>query len=143
VWHAPTTTQAERKQLLRGLIKEVTVTTCPMTIPVAVRWQTTTCPVLEVSRPPRAAARRTAPTVVERIRTLAPPLPDRQLAIPLNRDEAQVGSGVPSPRRQWPGSGRPRAYCRAALRPLEPVRPANEARAATRRGRPRSSCMWT
>jgi hypothetical protein len=85
VWHAPTTTQAERKQLLRCLIKDVTLAKCPMTIMVAIRWQTEACTVLEVSRPPRAAeARRTPPTMVERIRTLAPTLTDRQIAITLN-----------------------------------------------------------
>lgn len=94
VWHAPTTTQAERKQLLRCLIKDVTLAKCPTTITVAIRWQTEACTVLEVPRPLRAAEmRRTAPTIVERIRTLAPTLTDRQIALTLNREETHAGLG--------------------------------------------------
>jgi DNA invertase Pin-like site-specific DNA recombinase len=94
VWHAPTTTQAERKQLLRCLIKDVTVTKRPTVITVAIRWQTEACTVLEVPRPLRAAeARRTPPAIVERIRTLAPTLTDRQIAITLNREGGHAGLG--------------------------------------------------
>ena len=38
VWHAPTTTAAERKQLVRLLIKDVTLIKGQTTIQVAVRW---------------------------------------------------------------------------------------------------------
>src|SRR5262249_13606741 len=40
LWHAPTTTPAERKQLLRLLVKDVALTKQATTIRVALRWQT-------------------------------------------------------------------------------------------------------
>jgi hypothetical protein len=140
VWHAPTTTQAERKQLLRCLIKDVTVTKRPTVITVAIRWQTEACTVLEVPRPLRAAeARRTPPAIVERIRTLAPPSPTARAPSPSTAKGGTRGSGVPSRRRKWPGSAMPTRFRSAALKPLGPARPANEAMAATPRGRPRRS----
>ncbi|MDQ5853278.1 MAG: recombinase family protein, partial [Chloroflexota bacterium] len=67
VWHAPTTTPAERKQLLRFLVKDVTLTKRPTTIYIAIRWQTDACTTLEIPRPQRSCdQRRTAPAVVER-----------------------------------------------------------------------------
>ena len=57
VWHAPTTTAAERKQLLRLLIKDVTLTKQATTITIAVRWQTEACTILDIPRPKRAAMR--------------------------------------------------------------------------------------
>ncbi len=40
VWHASTTSQAARKQLLRYLIKDVTLTKREQMIEVRIRWQT-------------------------------------------------------------------------------------------------------
>jgi hypothetical protein len=40
VWHAPTPPNAERKQLLRCLVKEVTLTRRDTIITSALRWQT-------------------------------------------------------------------------------------------------------
>ena len=53
VWHAPTTPQTERKQLLGYLIKDVTLCRGETTIHVAIRWQTEACTALEVPRPER------------------------------------------------------------------------------------------
>ena len=62
VWQASTTSQAERKQLLRYLIKDVTLTKREQVIEVRIRWQTEALTDLTVSRPKRAAdARRTDP----------------------------------------------------------------------------------
>ncbi len=94
VWHAPTTTAAERKQLLRVLMKDVTLTKQPTTIAIAVRWQTEACSTLEVARPKRAAdAKRTAPAVLTRIRALAPTHTDEQIATCLNAEGFRSGSG--------------------------------------------------
>ncbi len=94
VWHAPTTTAAERKQLLRLLMKDVTLTKQPTTIAIAVRWQTEACSTLEVARPKRAAdAKRTAPAVITRIRALAPTHTDEQIATCLNAEGFRSGSG--------------------------------------------------
>src|SRR5260370_26764036 len=71
VWHAPTTPQTARKQLLGYLIKDVTLCRGDTTIRVAIRWQTEACTGLEVPRPKRSyEARRTDPVVVARISAL-------------------------------------------------------------------------
>jgi DNA invertase Pin-like site-specific DNA recombinase len=94
VWYAPTTTAAERKQLLRLLIKDVTLLKQPTTIAIAVRWQTEACSTLEITRPKRAAdAKRTAPTVITRVRALAPTHTDEQIARCLNAEGFRSGSG--------------------------------------------------
>jgi DNA invertase Pin-like site-specific DNA recombinase len=94
VWHAPTTTAAERKQLLRLLIKDVTLTKQPTTIAIAVRWQTEACSTLAVARPQRAAdATRTAPAVIARIRALALTHTDDQIAAQLNTEGFRSGNG--------------------------------------------------
>ena len=51
VWHASTTSQAERKQLLRYLIKDVTLTKREQMIEVRIRWQTEALTDLTVPRP--------------------------------------------------------------------------------------------
>jgi DNA invertase Pin-like site-specific DNA recombinase len=72
VWQAATTTHAERKQVVRLLIKDVTLTKLETTIRIDVRWQTHACSTLEVPRPKQAyVIRRTAPEVIERVRQLA------------------------------------------------------------------------
>jgi hypothetical protein len=94
LWHASTTTPAERKQLLRLLLKDVTLTKETTTIRVALRWQTGACLTVDVPRPPRAAdARRTAAAVVTRIRALAANHTDRQLAEQLNAEGWKSGRG--------------------------------------------------
>src|SRR5207302_3589910 len=94
LWHARTTTPAERKQLLRLLLKDVTLTKETTTIQVALRWQTGACLTVQVPRPPRSYdARRTAAAVVTRIRALAANHPDRQLAEQLNMEGWRSGRG--------------------------------------------------
>ena len=62
VWQASTTSQAERKQRLGYLIKDVTLTKREQVIEVRIRWQTEVLTDLTVPRPKRAAdARRTDP----------------------------------------------------------------------------------
>src|SRR5262249_21639833 len=93
-WHAPTTTPTERKQLLRLLVKDVTLTKGAPTIQVAVRWQTEACTTLEVPRPPRSCDARRAPAaVVDRVRLLAENHTDRQIAEQLNAAGCQSGRG--------------------------------------------------
>jgi DNA invertase Pin-like site-specific DNA recombinase len=94
LWHAPTTTPAERKQLLRLLVKDVTLTKETTTIRVALRWQTEVCTTVEVPRPPRSCdARRTPAAVVERVRLLAADHRDRQIADQLNTEGYHSGRG--------------------------------------------------
>jgi DNA invertase Pin-like site-specific DNA recombinase len=94
VWHAPTTTPAERKQLLRCLVKDVTLTKRATTIYIAIRWQTEACTTLEIPRPKRSCdLRRTDAAVVDRIRALATSHTDRQIADVLNAEGRTPGLG--------------------------------------------------
>ena len=94
VWHAPTTPQTARKQLLGYLIKDVTLCRGETTIQVAIRWQTEACTVLEVPRPKRSyEVRRTDPVVVARIKVLAPDHTDSQIAALLDQEGFRSGTG--------------------------------------------------
>jgi DNA invertase Pin-like site-specific DNA recombinase len=93
VWHAPTTLQTDRKQLLGYLIKDVTLCRGDTTIRVAIRWQTEACTVLEVPRPRRTyEVRRTDPVVVARVRALAAEHTDRQIAALLDQEGLRSGT---------------------------------------------------
>jgi hypothetical protein len=94
LWQAPTTTPAERKQLLRLLLKDVTLTKEATAIRVALRWPTEACTMVEVPRPPRSwDARRTPAAVVDRVRILAGDHTDRHLADRLNAEGWKSGRG--------------------------------------------------
>ncbi len=94
LWHASTTTPVERKQLLRLLIKDVTLTKESTTVRVAVRWQTEACTAVEVPRPPRSCdARRTSAAVVDHTRILAKNHTDGQIADRLNTEGYKPGLG--------------------------------------------------
>ena len=94
VWQAPSTTHADRKQLLRFLIKDVTLTRGENTIHIGIRWQTEALTELEVPRPLRPYERkRTNSSVVDRVRQLAPTCTDRQIAKWLNQASFTPGMG--------------------------------------------------
>lgn len=94
VWQAPSTTHADRKQLLRFLIKDVTLTRGKNTIHIGIRWQTEALTELEVPRPLRSHERkRTDPAVVDRVRQLTPSRTDRQIAEQLNQAGFTPGMG--------------------------------------------------
>ncbi|MCL5960360.1 MAG: recombinase family protein [Chloroflexi bacterium] len=96
IWHAPTTTNPERKQLLRFLVKDVTLSKRETTINIGIRWQTEALTELDIPRPKRASEiRRTDPVVVNRIRELAHANTDRQIAVILNREQLTSGTGQP------------------------------------------------
>ena len=85
LWHAATTTNVERKQLLGFLVKDVTLYAEKTKIEISIRWQTEACTTLEVPRFRRMwDLRRTDPAVVERIRALAATKTDGQIASELN-----------------------------------------------------------
>ncbi len=94
VWHAPITAPAARKQLLRFLIKDVTLTRGAMDIQIDIRWQTEAVSRLAIPRPARNAdVRRTDPAVVARIRALAPTRTDHHIATALAADGRYAGMG--------------------------------------------------
>jgi DNA invertase Pin-like site-specific DNA recombinase len=97
VWHAATTTHAERKQLLRFLIKDVTLTKEETTIHIGIRWQTEALTTLEIPRPQRVFdAKRTDPAVINHIRELTHTHTDEQIATLLNQEELTTGTGWPA-----------------------------------------------
>lgn len=94
IWHAPTTTYTERKQLLRFLIQDVTLTRRESTIHIGIRWQTEALTELETPRPKRIyELQRTDPVVISRISKLAPLHTDRQIADLLNQEGLTTGVG--------------------------------------------------
>lgn len=96
LWQADTTTSSERKQLLRCLIKDVTLTRQGPLIHLGIRWQTEALTELNIPRPQRGGeSRRTATAVVERIRHFAPTHTDRQIAARLNQEGRTTGLGEP------------------------------------------------
>jgi len=99
LWQAETTTHADRKQLLRFLIKDVTLTRRETTFHIGIRWQTEALSELEIARP----SQRTASAVIERIRELAPTHTDHQIAEILNQEGFTTGKKLSfiANRVQW------------------------------------------
>ena len=94
LWHAETTTNAERKRLLRCLIQDVTLDrfSQPGVSIIHVRWQTQTTTTFAVDRPPPGVW--TPPRALCRIRELAPQQPDDQIAEILNAEGLRTGKGL-------------------------------------------------
>ena len=94
VWNASTTSQAERKQLLRYLIKDVTLTKREQVIEVRIRWQTEALTEVSVARPKLVAdARRTDQEVVARVRELSSTQTATRIADQLNEEGLRPGLG--------------------------------------------------
>ncbi len=94
LWHAPTTTPAERKHLLRLLVKDVTLTKRGNMIELAIRWQTEALTTLSIPRLKTSwEERQTDPAVVEQVRALAATHPDAEIARLLNVEGAVAGKG--------------------------------------------------
>ena len=95
IWKASTTSSAERKQLLRFLVKDVTLTRREDVIHLGVRWQTEALSEVEIPRRLRVdEIWRTSDMVIERIRSLAATQTDRQIAILLNQEGLTTGVGL-------------------------------------------------
>jgi hypothetical protein len=96
VWQAPTTQQTERKQLLRFLVKDVTLTRRETTIYIGIRWQTEALTELTLPRPrPAGEVVRTPPVILDCIRALAADHTDHQIAESLNQKGLISGRGLP------------------------------------------------
>src|SRR6266851_4496595 len=94
IWHAPTTTFAQRKQLLRWLIKDVTLSKRGNVIDVAIRWQTEALTRLAIPRYKKSwEERQTSAQVVERVRQLSPLHTNAQIAALLNEEGERAGMG--------------------------------------------------
>jgi DNA invertase Pin-like site-specific DNA recombinase len=94
IWHAPTTTFVQRKQLLRWLMKDVTLSKRGNVIEVAIRWQTEALTKLVIPRYKMSwEERQTSPQVVERVQELSPTHTNAQMAAILNEEGARAGMG--------------------------------------------------
>jgi DNA invertase Pin-like site-specific DNA recombinase len=94
LWHAETTTNAERKHLLRCLIQDVSLDrfSRPGVSIIHVRWHTGTTTTVEVERPQPGCW--TPPAALQRIQELAPHHPDDQIAVILNEEDLCTGKGM-------------------------------------------------
>ena len=94
LWQATTTSNTQRKQLLRFLVKDVTLAKREQDIHIGIRWQTGALTELSIERPKTAAeACKTDIQVVDRIRELAPTHPDLQIVQHLNQEGFIPGRG--------------------------------------------------
>jgi hypothetical protein len=98
IWHAPTTQAKDRKQMLRLLIKDITVekTSVPKQLLAHIRWQGNTCTDLTIQLPPSMADRMRYPAqIVDRVRELAHHLPDADIAERFRQEGYRSAMGKP------------------------------------------------
>lgn len=98
VWNAPTTTHTERKNLLRMLVRAVTVSRVdvPHTMTrVQVLWQTGAVSDFTVDRRTRFTARATPPQAVTLIEKSFEHKSDEWIAAELTRRKLRTGAGMP------------------------------------------------
>lgn len=94
LWAAETTSNAERKELLRFLISDVTLTRRDEKVHLGVRWQTGAVSEVEVPHRRRVGEFwRTPEGVIDRIRALAAHQTDRRIAECLNAEGLSTGAG--------------------------------------------------
>lgn len=94
VWQAETTTWAERKELLRLLVADVTLTRQDDAVLVQLRWHTNQLDNFSVALPLRGAVPIPEPVIV-RVRALSPNHSDRKIAEILNQEGLSTAQGKP------------------------------------------------
>jgi DNA invertase Pin-like site-specific DNA recombinase len=98
LWAAASTSDKDRKRLLRTLVADVTITSEPDgdKLHVGVRWRSGASEELLTVRPARAhITRRTPVDALELVRRLGPQLGDDELAAELNTAGHATGAGLP------------------------------------------------
>jgi hypothetical protein len=98
LWQAPTTSNKDRKRLLRTLIADVTLLpeTDPTTARIGLRWHTGSTDELVTDRPlPPGPAKRSPSPAVELVRQLGPTTDTRDMADKLNAAGLTTGHGHP------------------------------------------------
>ncbi len=121
LWALPTTSDRDRKRLLRTLIGDVTLIAEPLgkKVRIGIRWRSGASEELLATRPPPAHdLRRTAPAAVELARRLGKDRNDTELAGELNRAGFKTGAGHPFDMAAVRRLRQP--YGIARVRPLEP-----------------------
>jgi excisionase family DNA binding protein len=95
VWHEDSTTNRDRKRLLRCLIEEVQLSTGEDHYAVRIVWKGGATTQRELVRGPAGWARRTPEDTVELVRQLATRFDDAQIARVLNKQGRRSGRGIP------------------------------------------------
>ena len=95
LWRSPTTTNRDRKRLLRCLIEEVQLTTEDQRYRVRIIWKGGAVTDREVERRPACGITRTSADSIELVRQLAQEFDDAQIARILNRQGRRTGFGNP------------------------------------------------
>jgi DNA invertase Pin-like site-specific DNA recombinase len=98
LWHAPATSNKDRKRLLRTLIADVTLLPEPdhAKARIGIRWHTGATDELRVARAVHpGTARRSPSPAVEMVRRLGPVTPTAELAQQLNAAGMVTGNGRP------------------------------------------------
>ena len=94
VWQAETTTWAERKELLRLLVADVTLTRQDDTVQVQLRWHTNQLDTFPVAFPLRGAYPSPSRSL-SGVRDLSPTHSDREVAEILNQEGLSTAQGKP------------------------------------------------
>lgn len=98
LWSAPTTTDRDRKRLLRTLIADITLLpeTDPGIARIGIRWHTGATDELPVTRAPHpGTAKRSPSPTIELVRQLGPATDTQALADKLNAAGLTTGQGRP------------------------------------------------
>ena len=95
VWHSDSTTNRDRKRLLRCLIEEVQLSTAEEHYAVRIVWKGGATTERELVRGPAGWARRTSEDTVELVRQLAAQFDDAQIARILNKQGRRSGLDIP------------------------------------------------
>lgn len=97
VWSASSTSDRDRKELLRALLEEVIVTHEHEAhhVPLTLRWNGGLISDIAVALPQRAATLRTEEDTIALIRRLAVHYPDAIIAGVLNRQQRTTATGLP------------------------------------------------
>jgi DNA invertase Pin-like site-specific DNA recombinase len=98
LWHAPTTSNKDRKRLLRTLIADITL--LPETgrdkVPIGIRWHTGATDEIAVARATHpGTAKRSPSPAVAMVTHFGPTTPNAELAEQLNTAGLTTGTGAP------------------------------------------------
>ena len=98
LWAASSTSEKDRKRLLRAVIADVTITSQPESrdVQVGIRWRSGAAEQHTIQRPPSINdTTRTPPETVELIKRLAPGRTNTEIADQLNATGLRTGKGLP------------------------------------------------
>jgi len=94
LWNAPTTSDKDRKRMLRLVLKDITIAKAAKTVTLQIRWHGGATEELSVPLRPKASEQwRHDPALVERVRELAQHATDEQMVEQLNQAGVKTRKG--------------------------------------------------